>query len=125
MISSKLYSDVFFTNTRYAKVGGLPVAELNALEIEFLYMNEYNVYVTIEELQEYGNNLIAHCYLTQNLRSIEVKKNTPTTFDIQGVNNNTMNSNHDLYRKPRHSFKQNEEEKPLRRVSAPVGFNYK
>lgn len=107
------------------KVGGLPIAELNALEIEFLYMNEYNVYVTLEELQEYGNNLIAHYCLTRNLRSIEVKKSIPTTFDSQGVNNNTVNSNRDLYRKSRHSFKQNEEEKPSRRVSAPVGFNYK
>ncbi|PHZ16413.1 cyclin-related 2, partial [Rhizopus microsporus ATCC 52813] len=60
MISSKLYSDIFFTNTRYAKVGGLPVKELNALELEFLYLNDYNLFVTIEELQDYGNKIMEH-----------------------------------------------------------------
>ncbi|CAO3638929.1 unnamed protein product [Cunninghamella blakesleeana] len=61
MIASKLFSDVFFTNTRYAKVGGLPVSELNVLELEFLALNNYNLFVTVEEFQYYGNQLLLHC----------------------------------------------------------------
>ncbi|KAI8382390.1 cyclin PHO80-like protein, partial [Blakeslea trispora] len=53
MVSSKFFSDVFYTNTRYAKVGGLPVSELNSLEIEFLKLNGFNLTVPISELQKY------------------------------------------------------------------------
>ncbi|KAI9316460.1 cyclin PHO80-like protein, partial [Dichotomocladium elegans] len=60
MVSSKLFSDVFFTNTRYAKVGGLPVAELNVLELEFIALNNYSLFVTVEELQHYGDQLLSH-----------------------------------------------------------------
>ncbi|KAI9486989.1 MAG: cyclin-domain-containing protein [Benjaminiella poitrasii] len=60
MVSSKLYSDVFFTNTRYAKVGGLPVSELNMLELEFLSLNNFSLFVSLEELQHYGDQLLSH-----------------------------------------------------------------
>ncbi|ORY93779.1 cyclin-domain-containing protein [Syncephalastrum racemosum] len=66
MIASKLFSDVFFTNTRYAKVGGLPVAELNVLEVEFLSLNNYSLFVTMEELQHYGDQLLLHWMREQN-----------------------------------------------------------
>ncbi|KAI0722026.1 cyclin-domain-containing protein, partial [Cerioporus squamosus] len=32
-VASKFFSDVFYTNSRYAKVGGLPLTELNQLEL--------------------------------------------------------------------------------------------
>ncbi|KAI8094431.1 cyclin-domain-containing protein [Thamnidium elegans] len=73
MISSKLYSDVFFTNTRYAKVGGLPVSELNALELEFLRLNNYSLFVTIDELQKYGDNILQHWNHTQDLEPLIMK----------------------------------------------------
>ncbi|OBZ89152.1 PHO85 cyclin-like protein psl1, partial [Choanephora cucurbitarum] len=60
MVASKLYSDVFFTNTRYAKVGGLPVTELNRLELEFIAMNQFSLFVSMEELQHYGDQLLQH-----------------------------------------------------------------
>lgn len=60
MVSSKLFSDVFFTNTRYAKVGGLPVSELNILELEFLSSNDFALFVSLEELQHYGDQLLTH-----------------------------------------------------------------
>ncbi|PKC08702.1 cyclin-related 2, partial [Rhizophagus irregularis] len=53
MVSSKFFSDVFFTNSRYAKVGGLPVSELNQLELEFLVLNDFRLAITVEELQKY------------------------------------------------------------------------
>ncbi|KAI7906713.1 cyclin-domain-containing protein [Cokeromyces recurvatus] len=68
MVSSKFFSDVFFTNTRYAKVGGLPVKELNHLELEFFRMNNYDIYVSLEELQQYGNQLLMHSLRVQQLK---------------------------------------------------------
>ncbi|KAJ1678747.1 cyclin-like protein interacting with PHO85, partial [Spiromyces aspiralis] len=58
-IASKWFSDVFFTNTRYAKVGGLHVTELNVLEIQFLSLIDFNAAIPIAELQEIGS-LILH-----------------------------------------------------------------
>ncbi|CDS04069.1 hypothetical protein LRAMOSA07024 [Lichtheimia ramosa] len=60
MVSSKLLSDVFFTNTRYAKVGGLPVSELNVLEVQFIVLNDYALFVSVDELQNYGDQLLLH-----------------------------------------------------------------
>ncbi|KAH8548821.1 cyclin-domain-containing protein [Umbelopsis sp. PMI_123] len=68
-VASKYFSDVFFTNSRYAKVGGLPPAELNTLELEFLHLNNFNLSVSIEELQQYGDQLLNHC-----LREDEMKR---------------------------------------------------
>ncbi|KAF9976503.1 hypothetical protein BGZ73_008443 [Actinomortierella ambigua] len=60
MVSAKFFSDVFFTNSRYAKVGGLPVWELNQLELEFLTLNNFSLAISIDELQTYGDQLMKH-----------------------------------------------------------------
>ncbi|CAG8437691.1 8984_t:CDS:2 [Funneliformis mosseae] len=67
MVSSKFFSDVFFTNSRYAKVGGLPVAELNQLELEFLILNDFRLAITVEELQRYGDQLLKH-WVSEEMR---------------------------------------------------------
>jgi hypothetical protein len=41
-------------------VGGLPVHELNMLELEFLSINNFSLFVTLEELQHYGDQLSIH-----------------------------------------------------------------
>jgi hypothetical protein len=46
MVAVKFMSDVFFTNAHMAKVGGLPLQELNQLEMEFLKMCDYNLTVS-------------------------------------------------------------------------------
>ncbi|KZT51371.1 cyclin-related 2, partial [Calocera cornea HHB12733] len=52
-VASKFWSDVFYTNSRYAKVGGLPQTELNSLELQFLLLNDFHLHITIEEMQSY------------------------------------------------------------------------
>src|SRR5689334_8821517 len=42
-VASKFFSDVFYTNSRYAKVGGLPQTELNQLELHFLLLNDFRL----------------------------------------------------------------------------------
>ncbi|KAI4131072.1 MAG: hypothetical protein LQ338_001393 [Usnochroma carphineum] len=56
--ASKFFSDVFYTNSRYAKVGGLPLGELNHLELQFLLLNEFRLSVPVEELEAYGTMLV-------------------------------------------------------------------
>ncbi|KZT70908.1 cyclin-domain-containing protein [Daedalea quercina L-15889] len=57
-IASKTFCDVFSVNAVYAKVGGIPVDELNMLEREFLRMIDWNLTCTREVLQEYYVNLV-------------------------------------------------------------------
>ncbi|KAH0611356.1 uncharacterized protein H6S33_010621 [Morchella sextelata] len=56
--ASKFFSDVFYTNSRYAKVGGLPLQELNHLELQFLILNDFRLAVPVEELEAYGTMLV-------------------------------------------------------------------
>ncbi|KAJ1770814.1 hypothetical protein EV179_001760 [Coemansia sp. RSA 487] len=58
-IGSKWFSDVFFTNSRYAKVGGLSVAELNNLELQFLSIIDFDLNIQPEVLQAVGTDLFA------------------------------------------------------------------
>ncbi|KAL0575904.1 cyclin-like protein interacting with PHO85 [Marasmius crinis-equi] len=57
-VASKFFSDVFYTNSRYAKVGGLPLAELNQLELQFLLLNDFNLVIPTDEMQRYAEQLI-------------------------------------------------------------------
>jgi hypothetical protein len=72
--ASKFFSDVFYTNSRYAKVcdciytertsanapqvGGLPLVELNHLELQFLLLNDFRLAVPLEEMEAYGTMLV-------------------------------------------------------------------
>ncbi|PPQ89514.1 hypothetical protein CVT25_012186 [Psilocybe cyanescens] len=57
-VSSKGLCDAFCPNNLYAKVGGIPVTELNVLEREFLSMIDWRLMCTREILQEYYVNLV-------------------------------------------------------------------
>ncbi|KAK9452903.1 cyclin-domain-containing protein [Dipodascopsis uninucleata] len=57
-VASKFFSDVFYKNSRYAKVGGLPLEELNRLELQFLLLSDFRLAIPLEELQRYGDMLL-------------------------------------------------------------------
>ncbi|KAG2150436.1 cyclin-domain-containing protein [Suillus clintonianus] len=57
-VCSKGLCDSFCTNALYARVGGIPVPELNVLEREFLRAIDWRLMCTREVLQEYYINLI-------------------------------------------------------------------
>lgn len=59
-VASKFFSDVFYTNSRYAKVGGLPPHELNQLELQFLLLNDFRLTIPLEEMQRYADQLLAY-----------------------------------------------------------------
>ncbi|WFD35410.1 cyclin-like protein interacting with PHO85 [Malassezia cuniculi] len=59
-VASKFFSDVFYTNSRYAKVGGLAVHELNQLELHFLLLNDFRLTIPMYEIQQYANQLLAY-----------------------------------------------------------------
>ncbi|KAI9027520.1 cyclin-domain-containing protein [Phycomyces nitens] len=68
VVASKFTSDVFYPNARYAKVGGLPLGELNQLELEFLFLCNFELLVRLEDMQDYGNQLLAHAMTQPGLQ---------------------------------------------------------
>lgn len=72
-------------------MGGLPVEELNLLELEFLKMNNFNIHVSVEELQQYGNQLLMHSIREEN----RLKQRELNMY----INNNEPcnNSNYNLF----------------------------
>ena len=45
-------------NADSCQVGGLPLVELNHLEIQFLLLNDFRLSVPVEELEAYGTMLV-------------------------------------------------------------------
>lgn len=45
---------------RKIKVGGIPLYELNQLELEFLFLCNFDLYVKLEDMQAYGDQLLTH-----------------------------------------------------------------
>lgn len=60
-VSAKFSSDVFYQNSRYAKVGGLPVEELNYLELQFLLLLDFQLLIDLDEHQRYMDLLVEFC----------------------------------------------------------------
>lgn len=54
----KFFSDIFYKNLRYAKVGGLPLEELNYLELQFLLLLDFKLMISVEDLQNYADLLL-------------------------------------------------------------------
>ncbi|KAF9311029.1 hypothetical protein BG003_007843 [Podila horticola] len=58
MVAAKFTSDLFYSNARYAKVGGLNLPELNQLELEFLFTSRFELNVKVDEIQQVGDSLL-------------------------------------------------------------------
>lgn len=74
-VCSKGLCDTFCTNSLYARVGGIPVSELNVLEREFLRMIDWRLTCTREVLQEYYTNLVR----TDSSRQFYIEGMNPTS----------------------------------------------
>lgn len=55
LVALFLISWAWLTN---AQVGGLPLPELNHLELQFLLLNDFRLAVPVEELEAYGTMLV-------------------------------------------------------------------
>lgn len=69
LIAIKYNEDKIYIDSHYAKVGGIPLEELNILEFSFLNGLDYNLYVE-EETYE-----LLHNYLVSEIDKFNSKKN--------------------------------------------------
>mmetsp|Transcript_87823 Transcript_87823/g.253284 ORF Transcript_87823/g.253284 Transcript_87823/m.253284 type:complete len:246 (-) Transcript_87823:83-820(-) len=58
-VAAKFQDDVFYSNKYYAKVAGLTLAELNALEMEMLRLLDYRLFTAPAEFDVYRSLLAA------------------------------------------------------------------
>ncbi|EAS37104.3 cyclin-dependent protein kinase regulator Pho80 [Coccidioides immitis RS] len=60
-VASKGLSDSFWTNKTYSRVGGITIAELALLELEFLWRVEWRIVPQPEVLVDYYRSLVERC----------------------------------------------------------------
>lgn len=60
MLAAKFFDDQYFNNAYYAKVGGVPTIELNALELEFLFSINFALHVPGDVYANYEAELQNH-----------------------------------------------------------------
>ncbi|KAJ2827511.1 cyclin-like protein interacting with PHO85 [Coemansia sp. 'formosensis'] len=58
VVAHKFNSDIFFNNARYSKVGGIPLAEMNQLELELLFLARFDLKIDAPEIQSIGEWLL-------------------------------------------------------------------
>ncbi|KAI9299302.1 hypothetical protein BJ944DRAFT_55206, partial [Cunninghamella echinulata] len=72
VVATKSTSDIYYRNSRYAKVGGISIEELFRLEFELLELCDYSIHVPLDELQNYANQLW----------NLTLQKNDPTLLNL-------------------------------------------
>ncbi|KAJ8763741.1 hypothetical protein K2173_003523 [Erythroxylum novogranatense] len=71
MIASKMLDDVHYNNAFYARIGGVSNAELNRLEIEFLFLLDFGVMVSSRAFESYCMHLEKEMLLNGAVHKIE------------------------------------------------------
>ena len=59
-LAAKFFDDAFYNNVYYAKIGGVPVRELNSLELEFLFLINFTLHVSPLDYYRYQTELCEH-----------------------------------------------------------------
>jgi len=57
ILAIKYLEDYYYSNSHYAKIGGLTLSEINKLEINTLKLLNFNAFVSFEEYQIYNLTL--------------------------------------------------------------------
>jgi len=60
MLAAKFFDDQYFNNAYYAKVGGVPRGEMDSLEVEFLFMTNFTLFVPTDQYRQYYTELCNH-----------------------------------------------------------------
>ncbi|KAJ3374535.1 hypothetical protein GGF31_007313 [Allomyces arbusculus] len=60
MVATKYWSDVFYTNAHYAKIGGLSAAQLSQLEMDILMLLDFDLKLDPADFVRYAGRLLVH-----------------------------------------------------------------
>lgn len=90
MLAVKFFDDVYYSNAYYAKVGGVKGPEMNLLELHFLKLIDWQLFVSPEEFELYKTNvLVAVSGAPSEARAFDDERRpstrrTRTEFDDEG-----------------------------------------
>lgn len=85
MLAAKFFDDQYYNNAYYAKVGGVPREEMNALEIEFLFAIRFSLRVDPKTFNKYQSELTNHAVKQCN-NCNKVLRNLPAETTANGAN---------------------------------------
>lgn len=66
MLGAKFFDDQYFNNAYFGKVGGVNCKEMNLLEVEFLFMINFNLFVETDMYNTYNERLMNHAVALEN-----------------------------------------------------------
>lgn len=102
-VAAKGLSDSFWNNSTYARVGGIKLAELGLLELEFLYRVDWRIVPSPEVLEDYYRGLIGRtddyvldCHPIAEDKKQDTKEN-PDDENSKKRNNSLTNNKWDKW----------------------------
>lgn len=99
MLAAKYFDDQYFNNAYYAKVGGIPGHEMNNLEVEFLFMTNFTLFVNTDTYTQYYTELCNHASNPNNTCHCSIQRvpplNIPCLDSNDNVHQHTVNA--DMY----------------------------
>ncbi|CDJ60891.1 cyclin, N-terminal domain-containing protein, putative [Eimeria maxima] len=92
MVAVKFADDTFYSNAYYAKVGGLPLQEMNHLEATLLRMLHFRLHVMPWEFHKYFRLVLDSPFATRRPRAICWNGNQPAPPVASGGGSNSSGS---------------------------------
>lgn len=69
MVAAKFLDDFYYSNEFWAKIGGVPNSELNTLELEFLFMTNFDLHVCLPPCPPLQSHTLLYMPYTSILRT--------------------------------------------------------
>jgi len=66
MLGAKFFDDQYFNNEYFGKIAGVSLKEINLLEIEFLFMINFNLFVETDMYETYNMKLLSQTKSSKN-----------------------------------------------------------
>ncbi|KAF4659592.1 mitochondrial peripheral inner membrane protein [Perkinsus olseni] len=85
LVSTKFYDDCYYSNTDYARFGGVRVSELNSLELGFLKLINWSLTVTPEQYETYRTLLSVQNFSATQTKATALMKVQPDHLSKAGV----------------------------------------
>ncbi|EAK90371.1 cyclin [Cryptosporidium parvum Iowa II] len=72
ILATKFFDDIYYSNAFYAKISGVGTRELNSLEIHFLRLVRFQLFVTEHEYEIYKRCILNSAFLHSTIPSLPV-----------------------------------------------------
>lgn len=83
LLTSKMFNDIYYTNTYVAQIGGISLKNINQLEKYFTKMLDWRLNISTEEFEFYSNCVLIHsqeikaCRKSRQLPMLPTATSTP------------------------------------------------